>query len=228
MYSKHTGMVIFIFLLSFILGSVPQNSTGEGKTHQDDRPEEIMTVKVSLGNVREGPTLTSPVIGKLAKGDKVKAISSKDKWCMIRFHGDQVGWAHESLFFNTHKAEVANTGISGQIKEIRFEIVPEGGEMVVFQLNGYYPPKTFAIDDGRPRMVCDFFDTNLGAGIGSLLKTKGEIIQQIRINLYKGPESRVRVVFDLVSQENSDYEIQPMFFKDEDIYALTIKRVPKE
>ncbi|MBW1704101.1 MAG: SH3 domain-containing protein [Deltaproteobacteria bacterium] len=228
MYSKHTGIVVFIFLLSFIISGVPKHSTGEVKSHQADRPEEIMTVKVALGNVRRGPALTFPVTGKLRKGDKVKAIGNKDKWYMIRFHGDQVGWAHESLFFKTHKAQPAGTGISGQIKEIRFEIVPEGGEMVVFQLNGYYPPKTFAIDKGRPRVVCDFFDTNLGAGIGHLVEAKGEIIQQIRINLYKGPEPRVRVVFDLVSRENSDYEIQPAFFKDENIYALTIKKVPKE
>lgn len=218
MYSKHTGIVVFIFLLSFLITGVTQHATGEG----------IRTVKVSLGNVREGPTLTSPVIGKLRKGDKVKAIGEKDKWYKIRLQRGQTGWAHKSLFSRTHKTQVTGTGISGQIKEIRFETAPEGGEMVIFRLNGYYPPKTFAIDEGRPRVVCDFFETSLGAGIGRLLKANGEIIQQIRINLYKGPESRVRVVFDLVSQENSDYEIQPMFFKDENIYALTIKRVPKE
>lgn len=187
-----------------------------------------MTVKVSKGNVRKGPTGTSPVITKLRKGDKVKAISRKDKWYMIRLQGNQVGWAHKSLFFNTHKAEVANTAISGQIKEIRFKITPEGGETVMFRLNGYYPPKTFALDGGRPRLICDFFDTNLAAGIGRLLKTNGEIIQQIRISVYKSPKSKVRVVFDLVSGEDSDYEIQPMFFKDENTYALTINRVPKE
>jgi SH3-like domain-containing protein len=222
------GIFFIIFLLSFIISGIPQYATGEAKPQQDDRPDEIMTVKVALGNVRKGPALTFSIIGTLKKGDKVKAISKKDKWCKIRFSGDQVGWAHESLFSRTHKAQVAGTGIFKQIKEIQFEISPEGGEMVIFRLNGYHPPKTFALDEGRPRVVCDFFDTSLGAGIGRLLKTKGEIIQQIRINLYKGPESKVRVVFDLVSQENSDYEIQPMFFKDESIYALTIKRVPKE
>jgi len=228
MYSKHSGIFLFIFLLSLIMSSVPQQATGKAKPQEDNRPDEIMTVKIALGNVRKGPARTFPVIGKLRKGDKVKAISKKDKWYKIRFRGDQVGWAHESLFSRTHTTQVAGTGISGQIKEIQFEISPEGGEMVIFRLNGYHPPKTFALDDGRPRVVCDFFDTSLGAGIGRLLKTKGEIIQQVRINLYKGPESKVRVVFDLVSQENSDYEIQPMFFKDESIYALTIKRVPKE
>jgi SH3-like domain-containing protein len=228
MYSKHTGIFFFIFLLSFIINGVPQHATGEAKPQQDDSPDEIMSVKAAFGNVRGGPALTFPVTGKLRKGDKVKAISKKDKWCKIRFHGDQVGWAHESLFFKTHTTPVAGTGIFKQIKEIRFETVPEGGEMVIFRLNGYNPPKTFALDDGRPRVVCDFFDTSLGPGIGRLLKTNGEIIKQIRTNTFKGPESKVRVVFDLVSQENSDYEIQPIFFKDESIYALTIKRLPKE
>ena len=123
---------------------------------------------------------------------------------------------------------MAGEDIFGQIKKIQFEISPEGGEMVIFRLNGYYPPKTFAIDDGKPRVICDFFDTSLGAGIGRLLKTNGEIIKQIRTKTFKNPESKVRIVFDLVSQENSDYEIQPMFFNDENIYALKIKRVPKE
>jgi SH3-like domain-containing protein len=228
MYSKHPIIFFFIFLLSFIISGVPQHATGEAKPQQDDSTDEIMTTKAALGNVRTGPALTFPVIGKLRKGDKVKAISRKDKWCKISFHGDQVGWAHESLFSRTYKTQVAGAGIFKQIKDIRFEISPEGGETVIFRLNGCHPPKTFALDDGRPRVVCDFLDTSLGAGIGRLLKTRGEIIQQVRINLYKGPGSRVRVVFDLVSQENSDYEIQPMFFKDESIYALTIKRVPKE
>ncbi|MBW1804217.1 MAG: SH3 domain-containing protein [Deltaproteobacteria bacterium] len=228
MYSKRIGMFFFIILLSFIVSGVPKHATGEGKPQQDDRPDEIMTVKVALGNIRRGPALTFPVTGKLRKGDKVKAISRKNKWYMIRLQGNQVGWAHASLFFKKLKTQVAGTGISKQIKEIRFTITPEGGETVIFQLNGYYPPKTFALDDGRPRVVCDFFDTRLGAGIDRLLKTNGAIIQQIRISVYKSPKSKVRVVFDLVSGEDSDYEIQPMFFKDEDTYALTIKRVPKE
>jgi SH3-like domain-containing protein len=222
------GIFFFIFLLSFIISVFPRHTTGEAKPQQEAKPDEIMTVKVALGNVRRGPALTSPVIGKLTKGERVKAINKKHKWRMIRFHGDQLGWVHESLFFKTHKSQPAGTGISGQIREIRFETVPEGGEMVIFRLNGYYPPKTFTFDDGRPRVVCDFFDTSLRAGIGSLLKTNGEIIKQIKTNTYKGSESKVRVVFDLMSQENSDYEIQPMFFKDENIYALKIKRVPKE
>ena len=77
-------------------------------------------------------------------------------------------------------------------------------------------------------MICDFFGTRLGAGIGRLIEANGQIIQNIRIGIYNGPESKVRVVFDLVSKENSDFEIQPMFFKDENIYALTIKRIPNE
>ena len=228
MYLKHLGMVFFTFLLPFVISGVPQQATGEGKQQLDNRPDEIMTVKLAIGNVRRGPTLKSPVIGKIRKGYRVKAIDKKDKWYMIRLKGDQVGWAHESLFFNTHKTQVAGTGISKQIKEIRFKIVPEGREMVVFQLNGYFPPKTFSLDDGRPRVVCDFFETRLGVGIGRLIDTNGQIIQKIRIGIYKDPEPRVRVVFDLVSQENSDYEIQPMFFKDENIYALTIKRIPNK
>lgn len=218
----------FILLLSFIISGVPQQATSEGKPQQDDRPYEIMTVKVALGNVRRGPTQTSPVIVTLRKGDKVKIISKKDKWYKIRLHGEQAGWAHESLFFKTHRAQVAGTGISKQIKEIRFKITSEGEETVIFQLSGYYPPKTFALDDGRPRVICDFFDTLLGTGIGRLIEANGQIIQNIRIGIYNSPESKIRVVFDLVSQENFDYEIQPMFFKDENIYALTIKRIPNE
>ncbi len=228
MYSHQTGLTIFIFLFSFFISGVTQHATGEGKTDRDDRSVRIRTVKTALGNVRTGPTRKSPVICNLKKGDKVKAVGKKNSWYKIRLQGGQTGWAHESLFFGTSKTQIAGPDIFKQIREIRFETVPEGGEMVIFRLDGYYPPKTFAIDEGRPRVVCDFFDTDLGAGIGRLLKTEGKIIQQIRINRYKGSESKVRVVFDLVSQENSDYEIQPMFFKDENIYALTIKRVPKE
>jgi len=221
-------MFVFIFVSAFIVSGIPQYATGEVKPRQDDRPGEIMTVKTAIGNVRRGPALTFPVTGKLRKGDKVKVTGKKDKWCMIRFHGGRVGWAHESLFFKARKTRAAGTRMFKQIKEIRFKTAPEGGEMVIFRLNGYSPPKIFTLDEGRPRVVCDFFDTSLGAGVGRLIEVNGQVVRNIRIGIYNGPVPKVRVVSDLVSQEDSVYEIRPVFFKDENIYTLTIKRVPKE
>ena len=70
--------------------------------------------------------------------------------------------------------------------------------------------------------------TQRAAGSGRLMEANGKGIQQIRVGLHKGPDPKVRVVFDLVAHQDSDYEIQPVFYKDENLYALTVKRVAKE
>ncbi|MCP4666352.1 MAG: AMIN domain-containing protein [Deltaproteobacteria bacterium] len=123
----------------------------------------------------------------------------------------------------SHETQPAGVGVFKEVKKIRFETTPEGEEKVLIWLNGKFPPRTFPLEGDRPRVVCDFFDAGLGGSIGSSIKAGGRIIKEIRIGSYKGSRPKVRVVLDLVRRESSDYEVQQIFYEDENIFALVLK-----
>ncbi len=123
----------------------------------------------------------------------------------------------------SHETQPTDAGVFKELKKIRFEITPEGEEKVLIWLNGKFPPQTFSLEGDRPRVVCDFVDARLVGAIGSSIKAGGRIVKEIRIGSYKDPRPKVRIVLDLVGRESSDYEVQPVFYEDENIFALVLK-----
>ena len=114
-----------------------------------------------------------------------------------------------------------STKISTEIKEIKFEVTSEGEEKVFFLLSPFHPPKKFALNGERPRLVCDFFNARLAKGIGHRIKIKGNLIRNIRTAFHKGPNSKVRVVMDLAP--NQDYHTEQILLKDENLYIITVR-----
>ena len=108
-----------------------------------------------------------------------------------------------------------------ELREIRFEKGKDGEESVLFLLNGDYPPKTFAIEGKKPRLVCDFFDARLNKKVKNLTRTDGRLIKTIRVGIHLSPIPKIRVVLDL--RPNQDYEIQQAFFVDKNIYAVVLR-----
>lgn len=131
------------------------------------------------------------------------------------------GRAHENRFVESHQNQTDGAGISKEVKEIRVEFAPGGEEKVSFLLNGFYPPKHFALEGDRPRVACDFFGVSLGKDIGRCIKVNGRLIQQIRTAIYRGQNPKVRIVLDLVPGKN--YEIDQIFYKKDNIYAIIVK-----
>ncbi|MFC1830317.1 AMIN domain-containing protein, partial [Thermodesulfobacteriota bacterium] len=119
-------------------------------------------------------------------------------------------------------AETAEQSGSHDIKEIEFIMTPEGEEIVSFLLSGYYPPKTFSVVKDKPRVICDFFDANLETGIERFQEINGDFVQQIRIGIHKGSRPKIRVIIDLVPDE--DYDIRPVFFKEDNLYTLIVAK----
>jgi SH3 domain-containing protein/AMIN domain-containing protein len=115
-----------------------------------------------------------------------------------------------------------------EIRSIRFEKTSEGHELVIFQLNGYHPPKIFAATEERPRVVCDFSNARLGKDVGSTIEVNGGLIRQIRVGLHTGSRPKVRVVLDLTPEKNTDYEIQPFFFEDDNRFTLRVIRLQQK
>ncbi|RWX45186.1 AMIN domain-containing protein [Candidatus Electrothrix aarhusensis] len=105
------------------------------------------------------------------------------------------------------------------LTSITFDNDSNRGEMVLFKLNEFHPPIVFGIEEGRPRVVCDFKDTAVAKDIPESLKTAGKYIQTIRVGNNKG-EKKVRVVLDLVP--NYSYDLQQVFFKEENLFVIII------
>ncbi len=109
------------------------------------------------------------------------------------------------------------------VTEKRLLIISSGDEKITFILTGNYPPRTFAIEDSNPRIVCDFPGVSLGREVRQVMKTNGKTVRRIRVGYHKRPKPKTRVVLDLVPRKTKGYEIQPMMFKDENVYTLVVK-----
>jgi hypothetical protein len=105
------------------------------------------------------------------------------------------------------------------LTSITFDNESNRGEMVLFKLNEFHPPIVFGIEEGTPRVVCDFKDTAVAKDIPESLKTAGKYIRKIRVGNNKG-EKKVRVVLDLVP--NYSYDLQQVFFKEENLFVIII------
>ncbi|CAK8715897.1 AMIN domain-containing protein [Candidatus Electrothrix laxa] len=117
------------------------------------------------------------------------------------------------------KADVEETPGTPTLTSITFDNNSNRGEMVLFKLNEFHPPIVFGIEEGTPRVVCDFKNTAVAKDIPESLKTAGKYIQKIRIGNNKR-EHKVRVVLDLVP--NYSYDLQQVFFKEENLFVIII------
>lgn len=210
------------------------------KTAIHDRAE----LRVDIGRVREAPSADAEIKFKLIKGDVVSIVEKKEGWFLIKAEDGSMGWAHQSLFdepvpaeFSSAPAPAETVETRGQaeapevstpydIKEIEFIMTPEREEIVSFLLSGYYPPNTFSVTKDSPKVICDFFNARLNSGIERYQEYNGKFIHQLRIGIHKGSRPKVRVILDLVPDE--EYEIRPVFFKEDNLYTLIVAKKNKE
>jgi hypothetical protein len=105
------------------------------------------------------------------------------------------------------------------LTSVTFENDSNRGEMVLFKLNEFHPPIVFGIEEGTPRVVCDFKDTTAAKDLPNSIKTAGKFIQKVRIGKEKA-DKKVRVVLDLTP--NFSYDLQQVFFKDDNLFVIII------
>ncbi len=105
------------------------------------------------------------------------------------------------------------------IHAVSFEQSPDKGDKVSFQLSNFHPPVVFGNEEGTPSIVCDFLDSGLGDEVPELISAKGKFVKQIRLEKGVNP-SRIRAVLELVP--NRHYDLQQVFFKEENLYVLFV------
>ncbi len=118
-------------------------------------------------------------------------------------------------------SSAAETGPSPDplLSSVSFENTSDKGEMVLFKLNGFYPPVVSGEEDGIPKVICDFAGTRLVESVVREQATNGEFIRQVRVEQRDDSDS-VRVTLDLVANKN--YDLQQVFFKEDNLFVIIV------
>ena len=112
-----------------------------------------------------------------------------------------------------------------QLLEISFDSSSNKGEMVIFRLNDFYPPTVSAIEEETPRVFCDFMDMQLGSDVKDVILAEGKYVKRIHTARHGGPD-KVRVVLEL--SPDRDYDLQQVFFKNDNLFVLIVNELPAE
>ncbi len=99
-------------------------------------------------------------------------------------------------------------------------------ETVNIVLSGNFPPEAQVIEGDTPRIVCDFPDVRMDGTIQRTIGVNGKYVVQIRTGIHPPPDPKSRIVLDLVP--NHDYEVEQLFFENENRYSLVIREKAKE
>ncbi|MDX9840849.1 MAG: AMIN domain-containing protein [Desulfobulbus sp.] len=108
------------------------------------------------------------------------------------------------------------------LESVTFDGKSPKGEMVLFKLTEFHPPEVHGVEQGVPRVICDFKGTRLADSAQNLIKTDGKHVKVIRVSKTRNPE-KVRVVLDLVP--NRSYDLQQVFFKEDNLFVIIVNTV---
>ncbi len=112
-----------------------------------------------------------------------------------------------------------------QLLEVSFDDSSNRGEMVLFHLNDFFPPTVSAIEKNNPRVLCDFSNMRLSRDVQRNIEAKGKYVEGIR-TAYHADKDKVRVVLDL--SPDRDYDLQQVFFKNDNLFVLIVNELPVE
>jgi hypothetical protein len=113
-----------------------------------------------------------------------------------------------------------------KILAIDSDITSPSGEIINIVLTGNFPPEAQVIEGDNPRIYCDFPDARMEKTIQRTIAVNGKYILQIRTGIHPPPESKSRVVLDLVPHH--DYEVEQLFYEKENRYSIIIREKAKE
>ncbi|MBW1635072.1 MAG: AMIN domain-containing protein [Deltaproteobacteria bacterium] len=112
-----------------------------------------------------------------------------------------------------------------RLLEITFDDSSNKGEMVVFRLNDFYPPAVSAVEKETPRVLCDFMDMKLSGDVNKDIFANGKYVERIHTTLHTDPD-KVTVTLDLTADR--DYDLQQVFFKNDNLFVIIVNELPPE
>lgn len=105
------------------------------------------------------------------------------------------------------------------LSSVTFENTSNKGEMVLFKLNGFYPPEVSGEEKGIPKVTCIFTAIRLGDAVVTEQNIQGEYIKKISVSQMNSTNS-IRVVMELAPNKN--YDLQQVFFKEDDLFVVIV------
>ncbi len=105
------------------------------------------------------------------------------------------------------------------LSEVSFENTSSKGEMVLFKLNGFYPPTVSGEEEGTPSVICDFAGTRLGDKVVKEQATHGEYVERVSVKQLNDSDL-IRVTLELVPNKN--YDLQQVFFKEDNLFVIIV------
>jgi len=126
----------------------------------------------------------------------------------------------QTTYAVTQSQEARPEGIK-EVKEIQLKLLSRKEERVMFLLSGAFRPKTFFLKGRRPRFVCDFLGARPGKKIPLRMNVDGKLVKRIRTWHHKGPNSKLRVVFDLTYPFKHKTEL--VMIENKNTYVVKLK-----
>jgi len=105
------------------------------------------------------------------------------------------------------------------LKSVTFNKKDNRGEMVLFRLNTFQAPIVFGVEEGQPRVVCDFKNTEGGKDLPKSIKVNGKYIREVRIEKEEKAK-KIRAILELTP--NMSFDLQQVFFKKENLFVIII------
>lgn len=127
--------------------------------------------------------------------------------------------------FSAPKSDNQPSSVDGrtEIRDMRFQKSSEQGEMVLFTMKAFKPPRIHAVESGSGVQIqCDFADTMVvNSDIPAAEKVDGKFIKRILVQKKKSGAGTVRIVLELAPGKN--YDVQQMFFKQDNLFAIILQ-----
>jgi hypothetical protein len=117
------------------------------------------------------------------------------------------------------KSEASDQKPRPFLKRVSFEKTTGKGEMVMFKLNDFFPPKVFGVEKGEPKVICDFLNARLGDQVKDTIKSNGRFVKSVQITKQTNPD-KVRVILNLIPNKN--YDLQQVFFKEDNLFVIIV------
>ena len=114
---------------------------------------------------------------------------------------------------------------SPKLLNISFDDSSTKGEMVLFHLTAFQPPTVSAMEKDNPKVICDFMGMELSKGVEEDIAAKGKYVERIITSKHSKPD-KIRVILNL--SPNRDYDLQQVFFKNDNLFVLIVNELPQE
>ncbi len=112
-----------------------------------------------------------------------------------------------------------------QLLDVSYDDSSSRGEKVTFHLTGFHPPTVSAVEKDNPRVICDFAGMELAKAVEQNIIAKGKYIERITITKLSKPDT-IRATLSLTP--NRDYDLQQIFFKNDNLFVLIVNELPPE